>query len=148
VPRDAGSIAPAALLPITPRDQIFEEFGDHPRRERGLAPKSIVRQQPIPAWGVPCRGRRPRQDQPGGRHPPHRAPRSGSERGIWEGPNPLAALDQAMEAREPAERDGRAAASGRRRDHRKDQSRPVRDGARGNTKAVPVGFESAGFPKG
>jgi hypothetical protein len=47
--RDAGSIAPAALLPITSRDQIFEELGDHPRRERGLAPKSIVRQQPIPA---------------------------------------------------------------------------------------------------
>jgi site-specific recombinase XerD len=45
--RDAGSIAPAALLPITPQDQIFEEFGDYLRRERGLAPKSIVRHQPF-----------------------------------------------------------------------------------------------------
>jgi site-specific recombinase XerD len=45
--RDAGSIAPAALLPITPQDQIFEEFGDYLRSERGLAPKSIVRHQPF-----------------------------------------------------------------------------------------------------
>ena len=45
--RDAGSIAPAALLPITSQDQIFEEFGDYLRRERGLAPKSIVRHQPF-----------------------------------------------------------------------------------------------------
>jgi site-specific recombinase XerD len=40
--RDAGTIAPAALLPITPQDQIFAEFGDYLRRERGLAPRSIV----------------------------------------------------------------------------------------------------------
>jgi len=45
--RDAGSIAPPALLPITSQDQIFEEFGDYLRRERGLAPKSIVRHQPF-----------------------------------------------------------------------------------------------------
>ena len=45
--RDAGSIAPAALLPITSQDQIFEEFGDYLRRERGLAPKSIIRHQPF-----------------------------------------------------------------------------------------------------
>jgi len=45
--RDTGSIAPAALLPITPQGQIFEEFGDYLRRERGLAPKSIVRHQPF-----------------------------------------------------------------------------------------------------
>jgi site-specific recombinase XerD len=45
--RDAGSIAPAALRPITSQDQIFEEFGDYLRRERGLAPKSIVRHQPF-----------------------------------------------------------------------------------------------------
>jgi site-specific recombinase XerD len=45
--RDAGSIAPAALLPITSQDQIFDEFGDYLRRERGLAPKSIVRHQPF-----------------------------------------------------------------------------------------------------
>ena len=45
--RDAGSIAPAALLPITSQDQIFEEFAYYLRRERGLAPKSIVRHQPF-----------------------------------------------------------------------------------------------------
>jgi site-specific recombinase XerD len=45
--RDVGTIAPAALLPITPQDQIFEEFGDYLRGERGLAPKSIVRHQPF-----------------------------------------------------------------------------------------------------
>ena len=44
---DAGSIAPAVLRPITSQDQIFEEFGDYLRRERGLAPKSIVRHQPF-----------------------------------------------------------------------------------------------------
>ena len=45
--RDAGTIAPAALPPITPQDQIFEEFGDYLRRERGLAPKSIIRHLPV-----------------------------------------------------------------------------------------------------
>ena len=45
--RDAGTIAPAALPPITPQDQIFEEFGDYLRRERGLAPKSIIRHLPF-----------------------------------------------------------------------------------------------------
>ena len=45
--RDAGMIAPAALPPITPQDQIFEEFGDYLRRERGLAPKSIIRHLPV-----------------------------------------------------------------------------------------------------
>src|SRR5438128_5282268 len=45
--RDAGTIAPAALPPITPQDEIFEEFGDYLRRERGLAPKSIVSHVPF-----------------------------------------------------------------------------------------------------
>jgi hypothetical protein len=45
--RDAGSIAPAALPPITPQDQIFEEFGNYLRTERGLAPRSVVRHLPI-----------------------------------------------------------------------------------------------------
>jgi site-specific recombinase XerD len=45
--RDAGTIAPAALPTITPQDQIFEEFGDYLRRERGLAPKSIIRHLPV-----------------------------------------------------------------------------------------------------
>ena len=45
--RDAGTIAPAALPPLTPQDQISEEFGDYLRRERGLAPKSIVRHLPV-----------------------------------------------------------------------------------------------------
>ena len=44
--RDAGTITPAALQPITPQDQIFEEFGDYLRRERGLAPRSIVSHLP------------------------------------------------------------------------------------------------------
>jgi site-specific recombinase XerD len=44
--RDAGAIAPAALPPITAQDQIFEEFGDYLRRERGLAPKSVIRHLP------------------------------------------------------------------------------------------------------
>jgi site-specific recombinase XerD len=47
VMRDAGMIAPAALPPITPLDQIFGEFGDYLRRARGLAPKSIVRHLPV-----------------------------------------------------------------------------------------------------
>jgi site-specific recombinase XerD len=44
--RDASTIAPAAPPPITPQDQIFEEFGNYLRRERGLAPKSIIRHLP------------------------------------------------------------------------------------------------------
>jgi len=43
----AGMVAPAALPPVTPHEQIFEEFGDYLRRERGLAPKSIIRHLPI-----------------------------------------------------------------------------------------------------
>jgi len=35
--RDTGTITPPALQPITPQDQILEEFGDYLRRERGLA---------------------------------------------------------------------------------------------------------------
>jgi site-specific recombinase XerD len=45
--RDVGTITPAALPPITPQDQIIEEFGEYLRRERGLAPKSIVSHQPV-----------------------------------------------------------------------------------------------------
>jgi site-specific recombinase XerD len=45
--REAGTIAPAALPPITPQDQIFEEFGNYLRSERGLAPKSIIRHLPL-----------------------------------------------------------------------------------------------------
>jgi hypothetical protein len=45
--RDLGTIAPALLPPITPQDQIFEEFGDYLRGERGLGPKSIVRHLPV-----------------------------------------------------------------------------------------------------
>jgi site-specific recombinase XerD len=45
--RDAGMIQPAPGPQITPQDQIFEEFGDYLRRERGLAPKSIIRHLPF-----------------------------------------------------------------------------------------------------
>ena len=86
--RDAGSIAPAALLPITSQDQIFEEFGDL-RRERGLAPKSIIRHQPFIRRFLhevcPAGVGDPRQDQPRGSHPLHRAPCSGLECRIREG---------------------------------------------------------------
>jgi hypothetical protein len=87
--RDAGTIASAALPPITPQDQIFEEYGDYLRRDRGLAPKSIIRHLPVirrflrevcPA-GASDLGK----NRPGGRHPLHRAPRPGLERGVWEG---------------------------------------------------------------
>lgn len=49
--RSVGTIVPAALPPIIPQDRIFEEFGDYLRRERGLAPKSIIRHghTPVPA---------------------------------------------------------------------------------------------------
>ena len=45
--REAGMIAPAALPPITSQDGIFEAFGDYLRRERGLAPNSIIRHLPV-----------------------------------------------------------------------------------------------------
>jgi site-specific recombinase XerD len=44
--RNTGTITPPALQPITPQDQILEEFGDYLRRERGLAPRSIVSHLP------------------------------------------------------------------------------------------------------
>jgi hypothetical protein len=45
--REAGIIAPAALPPITSPDEIFEAFSDYLRRERGLAPKSVIRHLPV-----------------------------------------------------------------------------------------------------
>jgi site-specific recombinase XerD len=45
--RDAGMIAPTTLPPITPQEQIFEEFADYLHRERGLTPKSVIRHLPI-----------------------------------------------------------------------------------------------------
>jgi site-specific recombinase XerD len=44
--RDAGIIAPAKPPRITPQNQIFADFGDYLERERGLAPRSIVRHLP------------------------------------------------------------------------------------------------------
>ena len=44
--RDVGTIAPAALPPMSPQDQIFAEFSDYLQRERGLAPRSIVSHLP------------------------------------------------------------------------------------------------------
>ncbi|WP_213290078.1 ATP-binding protein, partial [Bradyrhizobium sp. sGM-13] len=43
--REAGMIAPAALPPISPQDQIFREFADYLQRERG--PRTIIRHLPF-----------------------------------------------------------------------------------------------------
>ena len=45
--RDAGTIAPAVLSPLTPPEQIFEAFSHYLHEERGLAPKSIIRHLPV-----------------------------------------------------------------------------------------------------
>jgi site-specific recombinase XerD len=45
--RDAGTIAPEALPPLTPHEQIFEAFSNYLQEERGLAPKSIIRHLPV-----------------------------------------------------------------------------------------------------
>ncbi|MCA7118390.1 MAG: site-specific integrase [Acidibrevibacterium sp.] len=45
--RGADVIAPAAVPPISPQDQIFEEFGDYLQRERGLASRTIIRHLPV-----------------------------------------------------------------------------------------------------
>ena len=45
--REAGTIALAALPPLTPHEQIFEAFSSYLRQARGLAPKSIVRHLPV-----------------------------------------------------------------------------------------------------
>jgi site-specific recombinase XerD len=45
--REAGTIAPAALPPLTPHEQIFEAFSQYLQDERGLAPKSILRHLPV-----------------------------------------------------------------------------------------------------
>lgn len=44
--REAGTIAPAALPPLTPHEQMFEAFSRYLREERGLAPTSVVRHLP------------------------------------------------------------------------------------------------------
>src|SRR5215831_17473597 len=44
--RDEGAIAPAAPPRLTPHEQIFKEFEDYLRTERGLAPRSIIRHLP------------------------------------------------------------------------------------------------------
>jgi integrase len=45
--RDAGTIVPVALPPLTPHEQIFEAFSHYLHEERGLAPKSIIRHLPV-----------------------------------------------------------------------------------------------------
>ena len=40
--RDAGMIPPAPTPPSTPEEQIFAEFSDYLRQERGLAPSTII----------------------------------------------------------------------------------------------------------
>jgi site-specific recombinase XerD len=44
--RDASAIAPSAPPSLTPQEQIFAKFADYLQRERGLAPKSILRHLP------------------------------------------------------------------------------------------------------
>ena len=45
--REAGTIAPATQLPLTPHEQIFEGFSHHLENERGLVTKSIVHHLPV-----------------------------------------------------------------------------------------------------
>ena len=45
--REAGMIAPARLPSPTPHEQIFEAFSLYLQKERGLAPKSIIRHLPV-----------------------------------------------------------------------------------------------------
>jgi hypothetical protein len=45
--REAGAIAPAALPPLTPHEQIFEAFSHYLQEERGLAARSIVHHFPF-----------------------------------------------------------------------------------------------------
>jgi hypothetical protein len=45
--REAGAIAPATPPPISQHGRIFAEFADYLRRERGLAPRSIIRHLPV-----------------------------------------------------------------------------------------------------
>ena len=47
VVRAAGVIAPALSPPITPHEQIFQEYADYLRTERGLAPRSIICHLPV-----------------------------------------------------------------------------------------------------
>lgn len=45
--RQAGTIAPVTLPPVTAQEQTFEEFSNYLRTERGLAPTSIIRHWPV-----------------------------------------------------------------------------------------------------
>ena len=45
--REARLIEPAAPPPLSPHDQIFEAFSLYLQKERGLAPKSIIRHLPV-----------------------------------------------------------------------------------------------------
>lgn len=45
--REAGLIAPAALAPISPQDQIFGGFADYLRGQCGLAPRTIIHHLPF-----------------------------------------------------------------------------------------------------
>lgn len=45
--RQSGAIAPAAAAAVTPHEEIFEEFSDYLRKERGLATTSIVHHLPF-----------------------------------------------------------------------------------------------------
>jgi hypothetical protein len=126
--RDAGMISSAEPPQITPEDQILADFCDYLRRERGLAPRSIDRHLPgirrLLCEVCPAGRQGPRQDQPCERPALRRTPRPGRQPIVWEGdvlvttcifPIPLSqriepalsgrlrALDQAVEACEPAD---------------------------------------------
>ena len=76
--REAGIIAAAVPPPLSPHDQIFEAFSLYLQKERGLAPKSIVRHLPVIRLFLrevcPAGVERSRQDRPGGCHSLYRAP--------------------------------------------------------------------------
>ena len=134
--RDVGTIAPAALPPMSPQDQIFAEFSDYLRRERGLAPRSIVSHLPAirqflrevcPA-GAGDLGRISQEDviRYIERHAQDWSPKSGKADVLvaarispvppswWVEPacsGRLRALDQAMEARQPPDLSLRRASS-------------------------------------
>jgi len=113
--RDTGTIAPVALPPLTPHEQIFEAFSHYLHEERGLAPKSIIRHLPVIRRflrevcprGTRDLGRISQEDVTRYVERHARDWSAGSGKAMcWSEParsGQLRALHQAMEAREPAD---------------------------------------------